>query len=213
MMTRRLLSLAWLVLLGALLAGCGPKEGESLLVDRFSDPRSGWGSDSQDAFDRGYEEGEYFIEVYEHDWFAWAPSGNRFADVEIEVKARRIPTSSDGHFGVLCRYRSPGDFYYLGITEDGYYAIMRVEEGDARILTGDGFAHSPLIRPRGGKFYLRAVCAGDELSLYVSDALVARVSDDTFRRGDVGLGVGSASEGSIRVHFDDLVVRAVEVGE
>lgn len=211
MNTRRLSGLVLLALL-LLAAGCNSRGGP-LLEDHFSDPRSGWGSDSQPAFDRGYEEGEYFIEVYDEDWFVWAPSGHRFRDVDVRVEARPVGVSSDGHFGLLCRYRSPENFYYIGITLDGYYAIIRVAEGETDILTGDGFTYSPDILPRGGKFLLRAVCAGDQLSLYVANTLIATVRDDTFDRGDVGLGVGSGPLESIRVHFDDLVVRAVEAGE
>ncbi len=212
MISRRLSGLVLLVLL-LLAAGCNSRGGEPLLEDHFSDPRSGWGSDSQPTFDRGYEEGEYFIEVYDEDWFVWAPSGNRFRDVDVTVEARPVGVFSDGHFGLLCRYRSPDNFYYLGITLDGYYAIIRVKEGRTAFLTGNGFTYSPAILPRGGKFLLRAVCAGDQLSLYVANTLIATARDDSFDRGDVGLGVGSGADDSIRVHFDDLVVRAVEAGE
>lgn len=212
MITRRLSNLVLLALLLLCMVGCNGGE-EPLLEDHFSDPRSGWGSDSQDAFDRGYEEGEYFIEVYEESWFTWAPSGNRFRDVDVAVEARPIALSSDGHFGLLCRYRAPDNFYYLGVTQDGYYAIIRVDGDKVDILTGEGFTYSPAILPRGGKYLLRAVCAGDEISLYVSNTLIATVNDATFDRGDVAVGVGSSPLESIRVHFDDLVVVAPEASE
>jgi hypothetical protein len=198
--------LALLALL--LLAGCGGGGEEVLLRDRFGDPSSGWGSDSQDAFDRGYREGEYFIEVYEPNWLTWAHPGNRFTDVVVEAEARPVSGSADGHFGLLCRCRFPDDFYYFAITEDGYYAILRVEDGEPATLTGGGFLPSPILRPGGGIRRIRAVCHGEQLTLYVNGQEVATTTDGALRWGDVAVAVGSGPGGRIRVHFDNLIVTA-----
>lgn len=198
-----------LVLLLALLAGCRTVEGgELLLRDRFGNPDSGWGRESRSTFDRGYQDGEYFIEVYEPDWLAWARPNERFEDVEIEVEARQVAGAADGNFGVLCRFRAPDNFYYFAISDDGYYAIMRVEDGDAEVLSGAGMLPSAAIQTGGAVNTIRAVCEGNELMLYVNGERVARVSDDAFRRGDVGLAVGAGPAGAIRVHFDNLTVTA-----
>lgn len=196
-----------------LLAGCQQESQGVLFYDRFGNPKSGWGSASQEAFDRGYQEGEYFIEVYEPDWFTWATPGKRFDDVVVGVDARRISGAPGGHFGLICRYRPPADFYYFAITDDGYYAIMRVRDGHPKSLTGDGFLFSPSI-PSGATLYkIRAVCNGDLLQLFIDNQLIATANDETFRQGDVGLGVGSGPEGSYRVHFDNFKVYAPEEEE
>jgi len=204
------LALLVLLLTLAAVAGCGGGDEGPLLADRFANPDSGWGSDSQEAFDRGYQDGEYFIEVYEPNWFVWAHPGERFDDVVMEVEARRVSGFPNGHFGLLCRYRRPDDFYYFAITDDGYYAILRVEDGEPEVLTGDGFLPSPAIRTDGETNSIRAICRGDELSLYVNGEEIATVRDDTLQRGDVGLAAGSGPDGSIRVHFDNLVVTLPE---
>jgi len=201
-----------MVLFLALVAGCRGGEDGLLFEDRFGNPRSGWGSNSQDAFDRGYEEGEYFIELYEPDWFVWAVPDRRFTDVDVAVEARRVSGATDGHFGLLCRYRSPGDFYYLAVTADGYYAILRLANGEPEVLTGDGFLPSAAVRADGSPYHIRAVCRGEEIALYVNGEQIAAVTDDLLRRGDVGLGVGSGPSGAIRIHFDNLTVAAVEEG-
>jgi hypothetical protein len=206
--SRLVLAVLFLLLLSSCLGG---EEGV-LLEENFGNPDSGWGDDSQEAFDRGYQEGEYFVEVYEDDWFVWVPSGNRFTDIDIEVEARQIPNSSDGHFGLICRYDRPDNFYYFAVTADGYYAVYRVENGEPEMLSGEGFLYSPAIRADEGVFHLRVACHADNLSMYVADQRVATVFDDLFPRGDVGLAVGSiGGGGSIRVHFDDLVVAVPEV--
>lgn len=207
--SRLLLPVALLLLL---LAGCRRGGAGLLFYDRFGNPKSGWGSESREFYDRGYQEGEYFIEVYEPDWFAWATPGKRFGDVEVTVDARRVSGASGGHFGLICRYRTPANFYYLGITDDGYYAIIRVRDGHPKPLSGNGFLPSPVLPVGAEVYHLRAVCQGDHLQLFVDGREIATVTDDTFRQGDVGLGVGSGPEGSIRVHFDNFKVLAPEKG-
>lgn len=200
-----------LVLALLLLTACGGNSSGVLFYDRFGNPKSGWGSESKEAYDRGYQEGEYFIEVYEPDWFVWAGPGKRFGDVVVAVDARRV--SGAGHFGLICRYRAPADFYYFAVTDDGYYAIMRVRDSHPKILSGAGFLPSADIPTGAAVYHLRAVCQGERLQLFVNDRLVASVADKTFRRGDVGLGVGAGPEGAIRVHFDNFKVTAPEEGE
>ncbi len=201
------LTLLFLVALFLLtVAGCSGDGEGVLLEDRFGNLDSGWGSESQEAFDRGYQDGEYFIEVYEPNWFVWTHPGGRFDDVVVEAEARLVSGSPDGHFGLLCRYRPPDSFYYLAITADGYYAILRVENGEPEVLTGDGFLVASAIHTGGETNQIRAVCQGEQLSLYVNDVALATVTDAELQRGDVGLAAGSGPDSSIRVHFDNLVV-------
>jgi hypothetical protein len=75
-------------------------------------------------------------------------------------------------------------------------------------LTGDGSGMSPAsaIRTGGRTNHVVAVCQGDELSLYVNGELLETVTDDTHKRGDVGLGAGAGPEGNTRVQFDNFLV-------
>lgn len=209
MVVRSLLRCLLLLLLS--LAACSRERRPGpLFQDRFGDPGSGWGRDSREEFDRGYQDGVYFIEVYKPSWLAWANPGRRFDDVVVEVEARQVSGSADGHFGVLCRYRAPGDFYYFAVTEDGYYGILLVTDGHARVLTDEGFQFSPAIPTGGATEIIRGICQGTELRLYVNGQQVAGATDETLSQGDVGLAVGSGPAGSIRVHFDQFRVTAPE---
>lgn len=196
-----------------LLAACQGKPSGVLFYDRFGTPNRGWGSESRESYDRGYHEGEYFIEVYDPEWFVWAGPGERFGDVVVTVDARRVSGAPGGHFGLLCRYRAPANFYYFAVTDDGYYAILRVRDGHPNVLSGAGFLPSPDIPTGAAVYRLRAVCQGERLQLFVNDRPIASVTDTTFRQGDVGLGVGSGPEGSIRVHFDHFRVTAPQEEE
>ncbi len=213
MAPRRLCPILPVVLTLLLLVGCQQEEAGLLFYDRFGNPNSGWGTESRESFDRGYQEGEYFIEVYEPDWFAWATPGKKFRDAVITADARPVSGASGGHFGLICRYCSPANFYYFGIAADGYYAIIRVRDSHPKILSGNGFLPSPAIPVGAAVYHIRAVCQGDRLLLFVNDREIAAVTDETFRQGDAGLGVGSGQEGSIRVHFDNFKVLAPEEEE
>jgi hypothetical protein len=201
-----------LVVLTLLLLACGCARGDDqsvLLQDEFDNPRSGWGADQRERFERGYGEGEYFIGLHEPNWFAWAYSGKRFDDVSVEVDAYLASGSQDCHFGILCRHVDLENFYYFAISPDGCYAIFRrVDGGDLEVLTGDGsgMASSPAIRTGGQTNRVLAVCQGGELSLYVNGQLLETVTDDTHARGDVGVGAGSGPEGDVLVQFDNFLV-------
>jgi hypothetical protein len=201
----------WLVL-ALLLLICGCTTGDDqgpLFQDDFDGPGSGWGTDQREEFERGYEEGKYFIELHEPNWFAWAHPGVQLDDVSVEVDVHLAAGSPSGHFGVLCRYVDEGNFYYFGVSTDGYYAIFRrVDGADLQVLTGDGsgMVPSPAIKTGGQTNRVLAVCHEDELSLYVNGELLETITDDTHARGDVGLGAGSGLDGDVRIRFDDCIV-------
>ncbi len=198
------------VILALLLSSCGAGASrETPFRDDFEDSRSGWGTDQSDEFNRGYGEGEYFIELYEPSWFAWSYSGAQVDDVSVEVGAYLSSGAQDGHFGVLCRYVDEDNFYYFAISADGYYGIFRRENGgELSAITGDGagMLHSSAIRTGGQTNNIQAVCQGNDLSLYVNGELLEAVSDDAHSQGDVGLGAGSGPGGGARILFDDFDV-------
>ena len=196
--------------LSLLLCGYGGDGQGPLFQDDFESSGSGWGADQRDEFDRGYEEGEYFFELHESNWFAWARPGKKFDDVSVEVDAHPTSGAQDGHFGILCRYENADNFYYFAVSADGYYAIFRRAEGDVKVLTanGEGMLSSPSIKTGRQANHVLAICRGDELSLYVNGQRLATVTDDTHATGDVGIGAGSGPEGIARISFDDFAVTA-----
>ena len=201
-----------LTMLTLVLLVCGCTGGDDqgpLFQDDFDNSTSGWGTDHRREFERGYEGGEYFIELYEPNWFAWAYPGRQFDDVSVEVDVYLASGSQDGHFGVFCRHVDVGDFYYFAISADGYYAIFRrVNGGDLKVLTGDGsgMVLSPAIRTGWQTNRVVVVCQGDEMSLYVNGELLEAVIDDAHTGGDVGLGAVSGPKGDACVRFDNFLV-------
>jgi hypothetical protein len=194
-----------------LISSCAGSDGQGVLFqDSFDNPRSGWGEDQRAEFERGYENGEYFIELHTPDWFAWARPGKRLSDVSVEANVSLASGAPDGHFGVLCRYVNADNFYYFAISADGYYAIFSRVDGEMGILTGNGsgMLASPAIKTGGEVNHIVAVCRGNELSLSVNGQLLDTVTDEDHARGDVGLGAGSGPAGDALVKFDDFTVTA-----
>lgn len=194
----------------SLICSCtrGDEQG-SLFQDDFGNRRSGWGADQSEKFERGYEDGAYFILLNEPNWFTWAHPGQQFDDVNVEVDVHLASGLQDSHFGILCRHVDLDNFYYFAVSADGYYAIFRrVDGSDLEILTGDGGQMTPsaAIKTGGQENHLLAVCQEDELSLYANGQLLETITDDALVRGDVGIGAGSGAEGDVRVQFDDFSV-------
>jgi hypothetical protein len=212
MVQRRLSSGLVLIGLVALLSGCCGGETDTVLFeDSFDDPRSGWGEDERNEFDRGYDRDEaYYFELYEPNWFAWARPGIKLSDARIQVDARVASDVEDAHYGVICRYADVDNFYYFAVSADGYYAIFRRKGGDMDILTGDGsgMMFSPAIKTGKQVNRVVAICQEDTLKLYANGGLLASVTDDTHAEGDVGLGAGRGTEGRTRIHLDGFVVTA-----
>jgi hypothetical protein len=192
-----------------LTSGCGVGSESAPFRDDFEDSRSGWDIGQRAEFKRGYERGEYFIELEEPNWLTWTCPGKQFDDVIIEVDAYLASGSPDGHFGVFCRHTDENNFYYFAISADGYYAIFRRENGgDVQVITEniEGMVFSPVINTGGQVNRIQAECRGDELSLYVNGKLLETVTDNAISQGDVGLGAGSGPEGNTRVQFDNFTV-------
>jgi hypothetical protein len=195
------------LILALLVSACARGDGQgALFQDSFDNPRSGWGQDQRQEFERGYENGEYFIELGTPNWFAWAHPGKRLSNVSVGTDAYLASGAPDGNFGVLCRYVDDDNFYYFAISADGYYAIFSRMDGEMRILTGDGSGMLPAsaIKTDGEVNHIVAVCREDELSLSVNGQLLSTVTNEDHAQGDVGLGAGSGPAGNTLVKFDDF---------
>jgi len=210
MMRRRVWLLITLLLAGLLAVACSGQDRDLVLFEENFESENGpWGEDERGEFRRGFSDGEYVFQFFQPNWFAWARPDRSFADVKISVDARLASGASNGHFGVLCRYVDEGNFYYLGISDDGFYGIFRrVDGGAVQALTGNGqgMVSSEAIRTGGVVNRIRAVCQDERLSLYANNELLETVADDAHPSGDVGIAVGTGSEGEARVHFDNFVV-------
>jgi hypothetical protein len=197
----------WLIafVLGVcLLPGCRKNAVE--FTDDFTDPASGWGAASHETYVRGYQKGEYLIQIDVPQWFVWTTAGRSSNDVDINVTARSAGQFNN-HFGIVCRYEEQA-FYYFAVSSDGYYGIFEhVADGQLLPLSGTDMLFSSFLNPQGMQNDIRAVCEGDRLALYANGQLLVEVENDNLDTGDVGVAAGTLKTGGTSIWFDDFEVR------
>ena len=98
------------------------------------------------------------------------------------------------------------NFYSFLISSDGYYAIIKVENGDETLLGSDQFTYSEQINLGSALNQIEAICSGNELSLSVNGQLLQTVKDTSFPTGKVGMIVETRAEGDTAIVFSDFSV-------
>ena len=187
-----------------------PTDMPVLFYDDFSPPESGpwpvlygpWGA-------MGYMSGGYRITVSLPQTDVWAVAGLRVADVRVEVDAVAVSGSEYNSFGVLCRYQDDENFYFFVLSNAGYYAIVKKEQGEQYQLTSERqFARRDVIRPGGALNRVAAECQGRTLRLYANGVLLAEVEDQgtPLGPGDVGILAGAFTDAGVIIHFDNFLV-------
>src|SRR4051794_737317 len=116
----------------------------------------------------------------------------------------------DAGFGVVCRMQDEKNYYRLGVSNDGQYAIQRVRDGETTVLTGGKWQPNPAIRATPGPYAVRGECIGQTLSLLESNRQIASVRDRTLRGSHVGVFVESFAEPNSVVKVTSLTVRAFD---
>jgi len=177
-----------------------------LLFDDFADPGGGWLVDSGGESAVGYLEGEYFIDVFLPDFWAWSLVGGDYVDIVVEVDTRIDTPTPDNSWGLFCRYQDTDNQYAFEIGNDGLYVIYALVGGEFVQLSDWMFSDAINTGP-GAENHIRVSCVGDALELVVNGVTLAEVTDSTFQSGDVALLGATYESGGSRVLFDNLVLR------
>lgn len=183
-----------------------PPPEKPLFQDDFSDPGSGWEVGDYEIGSVGYESSAYFVTSPGDGDTMWGVANVSFSDVIIEVDATQVsaPASNNNDYGVVCREQGDGSGYYMLISGDGGYAILKGEENDFETLVE--WTESDVIRQGNATNHIRAICDGSTLVLFVNGQRLATAEDDTFTGGDIALTATSYEAEPTEIHFDNLVV-------
>jgi S1-C subfamily serine protease/tRNA A-37 threonylcarbamoyl transferase component Bud32 len=173
----------------------------TLLSDDFSD-ESIWPVGEETGSRFFYDDGEYYIEVFESEYAAWASSGDSWGDVMIDVDARQVSGPNDNQYGLYCRYQDADNFYEFDISGDGYYAIFLQQGGEYKTLAK--WTATNAIRQGQASNHLTVLCQEDRLALWINGKFEAEVFDDTFSDGEIALTAGSFDEPGVLIAFDNL---------
>lgn len=177
-----------------------------LMQDDFSDPSTGWEVGDYDTGSVGYQSGTYAVESLGNGDTMWGIANQDFGDVVIEVTAEQIsgPANDNNDYGVMCRIQPNNDGYFLLISGDGYYAILKRANDQFENLVD--WTPSDVINTGDSQNQIQAVCDGSSLALTVNGQSVATASDSEFSHGDIALTATSYETDSTEVRFDNLVV-------
>ena len=180
--------------------------GEVIFQDDFSDQSTGWEKVNSPYELKGYSADGYLISVKTPNSRAWSVADLPLTDTEIQVQTQKMSGPEDTNFGLMCRYRNKDNFYSFLISSDGYYGIMKVENGVETLLGSDQFTYSEQINRGDDINQIAVICIGNELSLSVNDHLLQTVKDTSFPTGKVGMIVETRAEGDAAIVFSDFSV-------
>ena len=207
-------NLLLLLFIAALAVASCNSAAQSPYLETFDQPGN-WLTEEDGDVSGQVQNGVYDFLVKTADLFIWTTAGENFTDGIYEVEATPVEGPLDNGYGMLFRIDDDNDdFYLFQISSDGFVWIGRVKDGgrgERQAIIGNWWFDSDAVRQGlNVTNRLKVQAEGANLIFYVNDREVGRVTDDTFRRGDIGLTVQTFGEGGVRVHFDNFSVTPLE---
>ena len=150
--------------------------------------------------------GAYFVEAIDQGSMLWGVASQNYSDVVLEADATQVsgPSSNNTGFGLACRLNAEGDGYYMLISGDGFYAIVKFAGGSPIELLDWTAASS--IKEGNATNTVRATCIGDTMTVYANGSELGSAQDTDFTSGDIGFAATSFEVDPVRVEFDNLTV-------
>lgn len=188
-------------------SGPMPTASNVLFEDDFSSSSSGWDRSAYDFGETDYVDGGYHIAVTADYSSVWSNPGISASDVSVEVDGSKRGGVDDNEYGVICRYQDEGNFYAGSISSDGFYAIIKIQNGEFGYVGAESMQPSDLISQGDATNRVRLDCVGSTLTLYVNGSMLVSASDSSFASGDVGLYAGSFATPDVDIFFDNFVAQ------
>jgi hypothetical protein len=185
---------------------------KTLLSDDFSAATWGTGTDPDSSVE--YADNALHVTVATKNYFVWStPNAQDYQNIHMEVTVLNNGTDSTTSFGFICDQQEvKNNFYYLGVTAAGEYAIAKAAEGqkDVFLTNNDAWAASDKIPQDAASYHIGADCANGTLTLYVDGQQIASVSDASYTGGAVALFVWSGENATkTDVSFDDFLMTQI----
>lgn len=203
-----------LLVLVTLVACGGGENGEAAeakapFFDDFETPGE-WRVSSDPEVEIGYADGGLGIEVKVIDRVAWSTAGRKVKDAVVSVDATPVGGPDDNAFGLVVRHVDDRSFYRFEISSDGFYAIQ-APQGSVGWESLVDWTESPAINRGRETNQLKVEMQGPSMIFYVNDVELARVQDDRYTEGDVGVIAGTFYvEPGTHVRFDNFSVDPIE---
>ena len=186
-----------------------PTSDDVILSDEFSPPNVAWARFDTEESAVYVQDGELFLEDRGKGVAVYAPlSGKTYEDVLVSVEARHVQGTVNNWMGVICRQQDEGNYYLLAISADGFYLILRVEDGESTALAGPKM--SDAINQGKAENDVIVRCQGSSLSLRVNGDFVVARTDAVFSdSGQIALFADAVESGeTATTAFDNFVLSA-----
>jgi len=198
------------LLFALLLPACAPsmpapQPGDTLLLDDFSNPASGWERFTSAEGTMDYDGGGYRFLVNGLQTNFWSTPGQSFGDVRLEVDVAKVGGPDENRIGLICRFVE-NNYYFFMVSSDGYYTIGKYIGGNVIQLGQSEMQYSGAVHTGLAVNHLRADCVGSMLTFYVNGQPVAQAQDADFAQGEAGLLAGTFSQPGVDVIFDNFAV-------
>lgn len=175
------------------------------LADSFDHPeRSLFQAGANANAQYRFEHGGYTISITNPNYIAWSPMRGTFTDgaIEADVTLRRGPSETAA--GIVFRYQDAQNFYFFGVSGDGYYMLAILQNGTWTPMLD--WTISPVIHGEGQRNRLRVEVAGNRFRVSVNGTLLDESRDATWSQGGIALAVNTFDHGDALVVFDNFVL-------
>lgn len=188
-----------------------------LFQDDFTNPATGWPQDKFDNYFIGYHEPEYYhIEITSPNskTTVFEPQKQSFGDttVELKVLTNSTKTSASGDFRYGIAFRRSGDQYYaftISPRTKKWFALK--SSPSALTVLAEGTDDN--IHDLDTDDLLRVDAQGSNFVFHINDEVVGEATDPDYASGEIGFYVESFDSQNAHIHFDNLVIRNLEMPE
>ena len=188
-----------------------------LFQDDFTNPATGWSEDKFDNYFVGYHEPEYYhIEVTSPNskTTVFEPQKKTFEDVTIDLDVLTVSakTAATGDFRYGIAFRRSGDQYYaftISPRTKKWFVLKNSPSALTVLAEGtDGNIHE-----LDNDDALRVDAQDSQFIFHINDEVVSQVSDSDYASGEIGFYVESFDSADTHIHFDNLVIRKLDMSE
>ena len=212
-----LLVMVTLIACGGVGGGGGEEEPEPEKVtepyyEDFEAPGN-WHVSADPEVEIAYADGGLGIEVKVIDRVAWSTAGIEVDDAVVSVDTAPVGGPDDNAFGLVVRHKDDRNFYRFEISSDGFYAIQAPTGSVGWEFLVD-WTESPAINPGKATNRLKVEMLGPTMAFFVNDVELARVDDERYSKGDVGVIAGTFYvDPGTHILFDNFAVEPLQIEE
>ena len=184
-----------------------------LFSDDLSHWRSEWDKESDTSYGKFFYSGGslHIRSTNPPNWSISHTLNKNFTDFILDVDTKTIDGTTDNYLGVQVRENGVQNHYSLCISADGYWDMLKWENGNRIDLAGLRVPSSSYINTGiGATNHIRVEANKNTISFFVNGHLLMTVTDNTFKESTISLEVSSMPSHSFsEVAFNNLTITTI----